>query len=111
MSIYKEYTYDRAIELENLKSPDDRLATGALLAITHNDQDWEWTQDLCIKLLNSPNIHLQYLSVTCLGHIARIHSKINEKKVLAAFNKKMSDPEIVGRIEDAISDINIFTKR
>jgi len=106
----EEYIYSREQELSLLQSDKNEISTRALLAITFNDTDWQWAQDLCLDLINHTNNNISYLAVTCLGHIARIHGKIDKEKVFDAFQLKMSDKEIVGRIEDAISDINMFVK-
>jgi len=103
-----EYIYSREHELTLLQSDNYEVSTKSLLAITFNDEDWKWVQDLCLDLINHPNDILSRLAVTCLGHIARIHGQIDKEKVLKALKEKMRDKKIAGYVEDAISDIQMF---
>lgn len=50
------------------------------------------------------------LAIICLGHLARIHGKIDSKKVLTALTSVMDNAELSGRAEDAMSDIEMFAK-
>lgn len=46
-----------------------------------------------------------------IGHLARIHGKINHKNVLTALTSVMDNAELSGRAEDAMSDIDMFVKK
>lgn len=105
-----EYIYSRERELSLLQSGNDEISTRALLAITFNDNDWKWVQDLCLDLINHPNNTISFLAVTCLGHLARIHKQIEKDKVVNVLQSKTKDKELTGRIEDAINDIEMFAK-
>jgi hypothetical protein len=50
------------------------------------------------------------LAVTCLGHLARIHGYIDREKVIPVLKLLLNDSEIVGRVEDALSDIKMYAK-
>ncbi len=82
----------------------------ALLGVTWHLADWEWVQDHCLGFLDSPMPDVRNTAIACLGHLARIHKKINKPKVLAALADKRTDPDCAGRVEDAIEDIEMFTK-
>jgi hypothetical protein len=82
----------------------------ALLGATWHIADWEWVQDRCLDLLDSPMPDVRDTAITCLGHLARIHKKLNQPKVLAALASKLSDPDCSGRAEDAMEDIEMFAK-
>lgn len=80
-----------------------------LLKITFNCNNWKWIQDICIELINSNREkNLCGLTVTCIGHLARIHGKIEKKRIFELFNQQKDNPYISDRIEDAIDDINMF---
>ncbi|WP_167080781.1 hypothetical protein [Massilia aquatica] len=49
------------------------------------------------------------VSATCLGHIARIHRKLEKEKVIAALRMKLDRSEIAGVVEDALDDISTFS--
>jgi hypothetical protein len=82
----------------------------ALLGVTWHVADWEWVQDRCLDFLDSPMPDVRNTAITCLGHLARIHKKLNRSKVLAALTGKLSDPQCSGRAEDAMEDIEMFAK-
>lgn len=102
----KEYSKP---ELELLFNSDDtQIVTDAILYSTFNIDDYEWIQEQCLQLLSNSNEDIAGLAITCLGHIARIYSKINESKVIPALQQKATDPCFAGRVEDAMDDINMF---
>jgi hypothetical protein len=82
----------------------------ALLGVTYHDPDWEWVQDRCLDFLDSPMPDVRNTAITCLGHLARIHKKLDRPKVLAALAGKLSDPQCSGRAEDAMEDIEMYAK-
>lgn len=80
----------------------------AMVSIAFHEQDWRWAQDRCLSLLESKDSDISGLAAACLGHIARIHRTLDKEKVLSALASHMADPEIGGRVEDAIDDIEMF---
>jgi hypothetical protein len=82
----------------------------ALLGVTYHEADWEWVQDRCLDFLDSPMPDVRNTAITCLGHLARIHKKLNRPKVLAALASKLADPQCSGRAEDAMEDIEMFAE-
>ncbi|MBD5199729.1 MAG: hypothetical protein HDS83_04995 [Bacteroidales bacterium] len=92
---------------------DNIFCSNLLLKIIFDEsfQDWKWKQDLCIEIAKSmKNPDLCGLAVTCLGHIARIHNKIEKNKVVQELDSIKDKTYISCRIEDALDDINMFTK-
>jgi len=81
----------------------------ALLGVTHHEADWEWVQDHCLSFLNSPLSDVRNTAIICLGHLARIHRKLDRPKVLAALANMRTNPECSGFVEDALDDIEMFT--
>lgn len=82
---------------------------GALVALTFHDPDLQWVQDLCISFLSNGDSRVSGLAATCLGHLARIHRRIDKEKVLGALRQHLADDEITGRVEDAMDDIEMFS--
>ncbi len=102
--------YSREIELQNIKSLDDAVASKALLSITFNDDDWRFIQNLCIELIVTNDRNSGLLAVTCIGHIARMHHKIEKRKIAKAFKKRAGNTDFEGRINDALKDIEMFVQ-
>lgn len=82
----------------------------ALVSVTFYEEDWKWSQTQCLHFLNHKNCDISGLAATCLGHIARIHHKLDKKIVIAALKTRLNDPNISGRVQDALDDIDIFLK-
>lgn len=80
----------------------------AMVGVAFYEQDWKWAQDKYLDLFKSDNPDISGLAATCLGHIARIHHKIEKEKVVNALRARINNNEIAGRIEDALEDIEKF---
>jgi hypothetical protein len=93
---------------ENLESDDPTRINDALIRLTYHNSDWQWVQDQCLQLLNNSDSVVKGLAVSCLGHLARIHKTIDAAKVLPVLNSLLNDPDLGGRAEDAIDDIEMF---
>lgn len=97
-------------ELEHeLNSGDEKKITDCLLYITFNIDDFEWVQDILLQNIDHPNNDVSGLAITCLGHLARIHSKIDKEKVIPRLKLKAKNKKLSGRVEDALDDINMFS--
>ncbi len=92
---------------ENSKS----LKVETLLHAIFNIDDWKWLQDLCIQTSSSDDEDLSGLSLTGLGHIARMHKQIELEKVIPFLKKIIDDNNhLSGRASDALDDIETFIK-
>jgi len=78
--------------------------------IALHDDDWKWAQDTCLDMITNAENHPATIQVAiqCIGHIARIHGKINVKKIREVFSTHQHNPQYSGYIHDAMSDIGIF---
>lgn len=94
-----------------LHSPDPAEACDALLAIALHDSDWRWVQDQCLRSLRHPDEQVRALAVTCLGHVARIHRRLDLDRVLPVLAELQTDPALTGRVEDALDDFDVFLHR
>ncbi|MEQ4616655.1 MAG: hypothetical protein ABN482_01245 [Corticimicrobacter sp.] len=70
--------------------------------------DWRWAQDYCLILLDYNSKDVKGVAATCLGHVARIHRRLDKDRVLNVLREHLSDLDISGQVEDAIDDIEIF---
>lgn len=91
-------------------SGDPEKIAFALVNATFHDPDWRWVQDTCLSLARSNDAGVRQIAVTCLGHVARIHRKLDLDKVSPVLKELLRDPEpgVRGCAEDAIEDIRIF---
>ncbi|MDN7908561.1 hypothetical protein QZM18_31220 [Burkholderia diffusa] len=106
-----EATHDRKKLEELLQSSDIAAATETLMYICFNIDDADWVQDKCVEIIERRgDLNLIKLAITCIGHVARIHSFINKAKVMPVLERCLKDPALSGRAEDALQDIEIFIK-
>jgi hypothetical protein len=93
-----------------LQERDGPTRSRALLALALHDEDWRWVQNLSLELINDPDPAMRGTAVLALAHLARIHRKLDLDKVLPELKRLKHDAAISGRVEDALSDIEIFLK-
>lgn len=83
-----------------------------LVNVAFHDPDWRWVQDKCLELAQHPDSAVRQIAATCLGHVARIHQKLDLEKVAPVLNQLLLDSELYvrGCAEDAIGDIKMFMR-
>ena len=79
-----------------------------LVSLAFHEPDWRWVQTKCLHFLNSEDASIAAVSATCLGHLARIHRKLDRAEVLSALTAKLDTEEVSGPAADAIDDISRF---
>ncbi|WP_017662958.1 hypothetical protein [Baaleninema simplex] len=73
--------------------------------------DWKWIQSTYLDYLKHQDKWVASAAIIGLGHLARVHGEIEVKKVVSCLEKvAQCRPELEGKVEDAISDINMFSK-
>ena len=70
--------------------------------------DWQWVQNQCLSLLEGGTTSIRQTALISLGHIARIHGKLDLGMVLPVIRKLEYHSDLTGTVEDALSDINMF---
>lgn len=105
---YEEIAFNTRGQLAAaLLSGDADKIVPALLGVVLNDPNWEWLQDKCLELLNVDDIRVPRAALLGLGHVARLHRRMNVVRVrsaLRAFNR----PQLAGEVEDVLEDIELF---
>ncbi|NML35544.1 hypothetical protein [Paraburkholderia antibiotica] len=99
-------------ELEHrLNSSDKDAVIDALMYLCFNINDPEWIQDKCIEAIErEKDEDIRGLGITCIGHVARMHSQINKDKVMPVLKRLLCDESLSGRAQDALDDIDTFVK-
>jgi hypothetical protein len=93
-------------------SGDSERIAEALVNVAFHDTDWRWVQDNCLVFGRSDAAPLRYIAASCLGHVARIHGRLDLDKVMPVLKELLNDSEtyVKASAEDAIEDIRIFMK-
>ena len=93
---------------QNFKSENIRLIIVTLLSIALYEADRKWTEKKCLEYLRHPNKKIQDAAVMSIAHIARLDRRLC-KNVIPIFKKYLKDPQLSGRVQDAMDDIFTFT--
>lgn len=80
----------------------------ALLGLTYYDSDWLWVQDKCLELIREADIQVKGCAINCLGHLARIHHRLELDKVVPVLKELSRDEVLRYKAEDALDDIDLF---
>ncbi|MFV0480921.1 MAG: hypothetical protein ACK5LP_02950 [Campylobacteraceae bacterium] len=99
---------DEALNVFNSSNKDAILKK--LLYMTFHFQNYKWLYERCFELAKHKDIEVQKLAIVCIGHIARIHQKVDKQKVLAFFETIKYDENLKAEIENTLEDISIFCK-
>jgi len=83
----------------------------ALIRLTYHEPDWEWVQSQCLRFGKNPHPEIRGVVATCIGHLARIHSVLDMETVHPLLEELLDDPEISGRAQDALDDIEVYLRR
>ncbi|RBJ08066.1 hypothetical protein DRA43_07340 [Micromonospora provocatoris] len=74
----------------------------------YGDGDWKEAQELYLELLDHDDHQVQALAATCLGHLARVYGRLDERQVVAALRRARTRLHVRGNAADALDDIEVF---
>lgn len=98
--------------LKYIASDNETEQIYALWSIGLYDDDWQWVQNLCLSIIedvsNYPEIKV--VAIKCIGHIARIHQKLDLERVIETLQPLNAHAMYKGAIDDTLGDIAIFIK-
>ena len=80
----------------------------AIVSAVHYIEDYGWLVDQFTLLLDHSDESVRGVTATCVGHLARLHSNSDRAQLLLLLERRLSDPLIVGQVEDAIDDVNMY---
>ncbi|EOC54997.1 hypothetical protein NM2008223_0222 [Neisseria meningitidis 2008223] len=105
MTVDKEQV-EKMIYSENKQSVID-----GMLGMTFSSEEDEipWISEKLTELSKHKDLNIARLSLTCFGHLARMHENIGDcDKVIALLLSKQGDPDFQGFAEDALDEISLF---
>ena len=82
-----------------------------MLGMTFSSEEDEipWISEQLMELSKHKDLDIARLSLTCFGHLARMHENIGDcDKVIALLRSKQNSPDFQGFAEDALDDISFF---
>jgi len=108
---YYAFDPDRVNELLKSANINDKL--DALLLTVLGSGDYEASDKLISQFTNSDDNDLRRNAILCIGHLVRIHKKIDLEKYSPVLDDILSrqDELLVDSAEDALNDIWIFSDK
>lgn len=97
--------------LEAIQKDDSRELCEAMIAAAFNVDDWEWLQEVLISLVHHADANVRAIAATSLGHVARIHGRLDTKRVLPVLEELRQHQKTRGFAETAIEDIEMFARQ
>jgi hypothetical protein len=98
----------RAELSQALAGKDWERATAAMVSLAFHDGDSRWLTETFLGLLASEADDVRAIAATCLGHVARIHRKIDKARVIPALNNVANEPVVGPYAQNALDDIDVF---
>lgn len=80
----------------------------AIVDAAHFIADYDWLIKQFLPLLDHPDEQVRGVTVTCLGHLARVNEDANKEQLLSILQPLLVNPDVAGRVEDAIDDVNMY---
>ena len=104
----KDFDKERLLELLNSDNEADII--NALLSIVLNGSDYDLSMKKSIKFAHHESEWVKGCAIECLGHISRIHNKIDLTSVkdIVSNGLRSTSKIIVGKTESAVDDITHF---
>jgi len=100
-------TKDEYRRLFESASPEH--AGEALLRLAWHERDTFWAEQQCVAALEDERLEVRRAAATSLGHLARRQRTLNPATV-SRLRALKDDPEIGGRVEDALDDLAVFVR-
>jgi hypothetical protein len=102
---YYDFDSDKVHQL--LKSTNVKDKLDALLTTVLGSGDYETSDELIFNFANSDEVDLRRNAILCIGHLVRIHKKIDLEKYSPILDGILSsqDELLVDNAEDALNDI------
>jgi len=108
---YQEITPIDRHDAEIVFDGDDLDQTRVtLVRVAFHEPDYQWAQDCCLRFCNHQDAEVRGVAAICLGHIARIHRKLDMSKVMPILQRLLKEPLIAGQVEDALDDIKQYIR-
>jgi hypothetical protein len=98
----------RAVAIERIRGNDGPTRAAALVSLAFHESDWRWVQDQCLSLFSDGDPGVRATAALCLGHIARIHRRLDLDRVLPALHRLQDDPNAGWQVADVMDDIDTY---
>lgn len=94
---------------DQLESGEPDQMIQALLSTALYGKNYRESQDLCLAHLDETHADVVNTAILGLGHIVRIHGRLDLEVVIPQLQTLAADLRFMGRVEQTIDDIAVFT--
>jgi len=91
-----------------LDSGDPREISLALLRLALHGPDWKRAEELVREHATHPDAMIRRNAATSLGHIARVHGRMDVDASLRVLHAMRDDPEVTDWADAALDDFEMF---
>ncbi|MFL5540115.1 MAG: hypothetical protein ACJ8J0_14085 [Longimicrobiaceae bacterium] len=91
-----------------LDSGDPREISLALLRLALHGPDWKHAETLARGHATHPDVMVRRNAATALGHIARVHGRMDVDASLRLLHAMREDPEVTDWADAALDDFEMF---
>ena len=100
---YEEIQPSEREELETtFKSNDVNAICDALYSAAQHEQDWRWSQEQCLKMLNHESLLVRSTALIAIGEIAVYRGHLDLETALPEIHRATSDSALAPFAEDAM---------
>ncbi len=93
-----------------LASGEPALIADALLRASLSQVEPSWVEAASLQALDRPELAVRRSATLALGHLVRRYGHIDLDPTLAKIKPLKQDPALWGRVDDLLSDIQIYRK-
>jgi hypothetical protein len=97
-----------AVAQRALDSGDPREISLALLRLALHGPDWKRAEQLAREHGIHPDVTVRRNAATSLGHIARVHGRMDVDASLRLLHAMREDPEVTDWADAALDDFEMF---
>ncbi|MFN0140621.1 MAG: hypothetical protein ACKVQW_11120 [Pyrinomonadaceae bacterium] len=96
--------------LATLEEDNPKFVSIAVLSAVLNSGDGQWAEEVCYRLAKHQDENVRGNAMQGLGHIARVHGKLDGGRALAILEFGLKDPHeyVRGNAEDALDDLRQY---
>lgn len=88
-----------------------QVVARALISAALYDSDFDWVQQKCLEFLSGPDVGLRGTALVALGHLARLHGRLDFDIVNESITRAEQDSKLAGLASDLRDDIEMFITR
>jgi hypothetical protein len=84
----------------------------AVIAVSMYEGDWQYAQELCVRLSQHSHFNVRGNAVLGFGHIARVHGKLDKKVVFPIISAALKDRDdyVRDHAHSAKDDTHLFLR-